>query len=186
MTAPTEPEIRGALRIVGAAARRLGVKRRPLHPGGGFDPGDNDPTMWYLLPRDPRPTPDLMWITTAEAFGWSALAEWIEGGQPPIVPIGTTGTPRGWAVQLGDRHVTVLSWSREDSAAIATLARALLVLRRWSHRVEAWGLRDSVAEALDRIAREASVMAEGGPKPWTPIEDPIPAWYLQAFGTAPE
>lgn len=179
---PEAPEIREALRTVGVVAQRLGVAPRPLHPSSGHPGAD-----WYLLPDvQPCPTPDLVWLTLAEALGWSALAEWIEGGQPPIVPIGTTGTPRGWAVQLGDRHVTVLSWSREDSAAIATLARALLVLRRWSHRVEAWGLRDSVAEALDRIAREASVMAEGGPKPWTPIEDPIPDWYLRAFGTAPE
>lgn len=183
MSPPTEPEIREALRVVGEAARRLGVERSPdVH------------RLWKEHERPfslahfakPEIDPWIILLSDAEALGWTALAAWIEGGQPPIVPLGSTGKPRGWTVQLADRHSTVLAWSREDSAAIATLARALLVLRRWSHRVEPWGLRDAVAEALDRVAREASVMAEGGPKPWTPITDPIPAWYLAAFGTADE
>ncbi len=179
-----EEEIRGALAVVGGAARRLGVGAPDLHVGAGACG-----PVWHLRPIDPRPDPDLAWLGPDEAIGWSALASWIEGGLPPVVRIGSGRRPTGWTVQLGGRASTLALWSLADAAAVCALARALIILRRWTRSPPPWGLRDAEAERLELLAREASILAEGGPRPWAPISAPwatIPDWYLRAFGTASE
>lgn len=191
MTAPSSRQVRDALRTVGIAAWGLGVSPDPRlreHTGEWIG-------RWYhpglplLIDDQGRAALDQI-----EALGWTALAAWIEGG---VRPVEVQRWPRfvEYRVRLAGRHLSSgpawivgdadrLAGSRLDHAAFGELALALAVLRRWVAPSRPWGLRDMIAEHLERVGREATARAVGAR--WVPIVDPIPAGYLAAFGTADE
>ena len=214
MTAPTVGQIREALHVVGTAACGLGVEVDPRLLGwttrDWAEAGHFAGVAWYhlgpLAPLDDRNRPAL---THLEALGWTALAAWIEGG---VRPIEVQRWPRfvEYRVRLAGRVAssgaarfgTALAGIAElaaggdaDAAELEAanrgahrdageLALALAVLRRWVAPSRPWGLRDMIAEHLERVGREAAARAAGrGSKQ---LFDPIPPGYLAAFGTADE
>ena len=199
MTAPTHQQVRDALRTVGIAAWGLGVEldRRLVPAGIAVDYLYPEPVPLVRALGAPigcDPPASLGALDPVEALGWTALAAWIEGG---VRPIEVLRWPRfvEYRLRLAGRHLSSgpawiagdadrLAGSRIDHAAAGELALALAVLRRWVAPSRPWGLRDMIAEHLERVGREATARAAGAK--WTPIVDPIPTGYLAAFGTANE
>lgn len=202
MTAPTERQARDALRVVGIASWGLGVEpdRRLAFAGFKLAAGAPDEILRRAPRGDPFDLPAfaspqaLGLLDPVEALGWTALAAWVEGG---VRPLEVQRWPRfveyrarlagrylssgpAWIVGDADR----LAGSRLDHAAFGELALALAVLRRWVAPTRPWGLRDMIAEHLERVGREATARAVGAK--WIPTVDPIPPGYLAAFGTADE
>lgn len=176
--------MRDALHVVGIFAQSLGVAvSGRLSEWERFNPTD---PRGYSLPR--LGPPNLSSLSCPEeALGWTVLAHWIEHGGHPILPVHRHGArpTYGWRVSLAGSTWSRAIASTQDHARVAELAAALLVLRRWAHTPEPWGLRDLQAESVDRAQREASVRALG-PRPAVVLDSPIPADYLAAHGTASE
>lgn len=196
---PTVGQIRKALHVVGVAAFGLGVKVDPrLHGWTSRDwaeAGHFAGAAWYHLgPHAPLDDHHGQTLSHLEALGWTALAAWVEGG---VRPLEVQRWPRfvEYRARLAGRHLSSgpawivgdadrLAGSRLDHAAFGELALALAVLRRWVAPTRPWGLRDMIAEHLERVGREATARAVGAK--WVPTVDPIPPGYLAAFGTADE
>ncbi len=200
MTA-TVRQILDALRTVGVAAWGLGVEIDPRvvrvthvlgHPVDAGWGGDAAQGLWRL--PEGVATPYLGLVDGIAARGWTALAAWIEGG---VRPVEVQRWPRfvEYRVRLAGRYLASgarwttgdadrLAGSRLDHAAVGELALALAVLRRWVAPTRPWGLRDMIAEHLERVGREATGRGAGGRR--VPIVDPIPPGYVAAFGTADE